>query len=589
MKKIIGLIQKGFFSRDIPARGRLINICFFLVTIGGIAATISTIIQATNIVSIVSIMLLPISTTILQIWVGKTRRYRAGGFIVSIVLCDIVFPIIFFSSGGVHSGMIAYFILGVVMLFFFLGDNTLDCIIMTFFYLGINSTCIFISYKYPSLVTPIPSEALMFMDIIVALIVSGILVEVSMLIQNRMYKNEQETAQKAMKAKDEFLASMSHERRTPLNAIIGLSELQLKENSGLPESSWSDIKNIHDSGTTLLYIINDILDISKIGSGQFELVCEEYHSADMINDAIVMNKVRIGNKPITFQIKVDPALPAILYGDNLRIRQILSNILSNAFKYTREGTVQIEIGFKSSDKEFFVTGKVSDTGIGIKESDIPLLFGKYSKLDKIKNQNIEGTGLGLAITYELLKMMDGSVKVESVYGKGTVFSFEIPQKVIDNTPIGQDNADSISNFSYIDKKNPLQELNYVSLKGRRALVVDDVEINLYVTREMLLFYKMEVDCVTSGKEAIKLIQEEKPKYDVIFMDHMMPELDGMETTRIIREDIDSEYAKKIPIVALTANALIGNEEIFLKNGFQEFMTKPMDSTKLDEILKRTLL
>ena len=589
MRAFWKLITGSFFSVDVPLRGRLINICFFLCTIGGICAAISTFIQASSALAVTFIMMIPIGTTILQFWVRKTGKYRAAGFFFTIVLCDITFPIIFFVSGGIYSGMMAYFILGSVILFLLLGDDMRDCIIMTVVFLVVNSACIIFSYYNPSSIIPIQNEAMLYMDIVVALIISTILVEVVLWFQTRMYKNAQQTAEEAMKAKDEFLASMSHELRTPLNAIIGLSEIQMKMKDSLPESSQEDIKNIYESGTTLLRIINDVLDISKIGSGKFELSYSEYKTADMINDTISMNKVRIGDKPIEFIIKIAPDLPSVLFGDELRIRQIMNNILSNAFKYTESGVVEMDICGIKHDDLFALDVKISDTGIGIKKEDIPSLFSKYNKLDDAATHSIEGTGLGLSITRDLLQMMGSDIEIDSTYGAGSSFSFQIPQKVIDIKPIGAKTSGSLATFSYRDKEYAQQEFKYTSFKGKRALIVDDVEINLYITREMLSPYDLVVDLVESGKKVVALVREAEAQYDVIFMDQMMPEMDGIEATRIIREEIGTEYAKKVPIVALTANALVGSKELFLKNGFQQFLTKPMDLQELDVVLKEVLL
>ena len=560
----------------------------FFSTIGGLAGSLATItIQGVPAVASIASLLLPVISIILQIWIGKTGNYRIGGFIGSILLCNIIFPIIFFTSGGIQSGILVYYVLGGIVLFLLLGEKIVDCVIMTIVFLVVNSGCIYASYRFPELVIPIQSEFMIYMDIIVGFIISVALVQIALWHQNSLYKSEQRIAEKAMKAKDEFLASMSHELRTPLNAIIGLSETQMKTVQS--ESTYNDIRNIHESGMTLLCIINDILDLSKIGSGRFELVCVNYNTAVMINDTIRMNKVRIGEKPIEFQVNVDPSLPAVLYGDDLRIRQIISNLLSNAFKYTLAGIVRMDITSQHSGDEAVITVKISDTGIGIRESDIPSLFGKYNKFNNKENRNIEGTGLGLAITRELLEVLSGNITVESVYGKGSIFSFKIPQKIIDATPIGQNIVDSLSDFTYQDNKTPEQKFNYISLEAYRVLVVDDNEINLYVTEVLLSNYKLAIDCVKSGKEAIELIRNAEIKYNVIFMDHMMPELDGIETTKIIREEINSEYARTIPIVALTANALAGSEEMFLNSGFQKFLPKPIDIQKLDKVLKELLV
>ena len=588
MREWMNRIVNSFFSDDIPLRGRLINICLLLTTLGGILAAISTMAQTPSVISILSILLVPACTICLQLWVRKTGHYRAGGFIFSIVLCDILLPIVFFFSGGIYSRMPVYFILGSVILFLLLGDNVKDCVLMTIVYLAINSACILHSYLNPQSVTPIQSEAMRYLDVIMALVISVFVVQLALWFQTQMYKKEQKRAEEAMRGKDEFLASMSHELRTPLNAIIGISEIQLKMKDDLPESSQEDVRKIHESGITLLRLINDLLDISKIGSGRFELVCGNYRTADMIHDTINMNKVRIGEKPIEFKVHVDPNLPTELYGDELRVRQVLSNVLSNAFKYTQKGEVTLNIVCRRKNGQALLGVEVSDTGIGIREGDIPKLFDKYTKLDSRKNHNIEGTGLGLSITQELLQLMAGDIEVSSVYGQGSTFSFELPQQIVDEMPIGKSNAEALSAFTYKPKESLLQETEHLSFRGMRALVVDDVEINLYITSEMLTPYDIEVDCVESGAKAIELISAAEREYDIVFMDHMMPGLDGIEATHIIRAEIDSDYARNVPIVALTANALVGNEALFLNNGFQAFLSKPTDLRQLDAVLRQFL-
>ncbi|MCL2124507.1 MAG: ATP-binding protein [Oscillospiraceae bacterium] len=392
-------------------------------------------------------------------------------------------------------------------------------------------------------------------------------------------------AQRANNAKSDFLANMSHEMRTPLNAVIGLSGLSL-ESGMLSEEDNSNIEKVYSAGTTLLNIVNDILDISKIEAGKLELVPVNYDVPSLINDTITQNILRIGDKPISFSLDISEKLFGRLYGDELRIKQIMNNLLSNAIKYTNSGTVELGVSSVRDGDKVWLTITVKDTGSGIREEDMADLFSDYAQMDIESNRKIEGTGLGLPITKRLVEIMEGTIGVESEYGKGSVFTVRLAQKYIDASIIGANVVENLKNFHYTDNKRDRNvRFTRISLPYARVLVVDDDATNLVVARGLMKPYEMQVDCVESGQQAIEAILAEEGRYNAVFMDHMMSGMDGIEAMLKIRE-IDSEYARKVPIIALTANATIGNEEMFLDKGFQAFLTKPIDIPRLDEVIRR---
>jgi signal transduction histidine kinase/FixJ family two-component response regulator/HPt (histidine-containing phosphotransfer) domain-containing protein len=391
-------------------------------------------------------------------------------------------------------------------------------------------------------------------------------------------------AEDASQAKSNFLANMSHELRTPLNAIIGLSELALGGNSSEDER-FENIIRVHTAGVTMLGLINDILDISKIEAGKFGIIPVRYDVSSVINDTVSLNMVRIASRPIEFRISVDEDLPAELIGDDIRVKQILNNLLSNAFKYTKKGSIEWDISFEREGDEVILIFTVKDTGIGITKENLGHLFDDFNQVDTKANRGTEGTGLGLSITKHLVDMMNGSINVESEYGKGSTFTVRIRQRYVNDQVVGKETAEKLQAFHYIDH-NRDRGTRFVRhrMPYARVLVVDDVQTNLDVARGMLKPYGMKMDMVTSGKEAINLIRSGAVRYDAVFMDHMMPGMDGVEATHIIRSEIGTDYAKNITIIALTANSILGSEEMFLNNGFQAFLSKPIDMIKLDSVL-----
>ena len=390
---------------------------------------------------------------------------------------------------------------------------------------------------------------------------------------------QKNAAATANKVKNRFLANMSHEIRTPLNAIIGLSQAEYEK---ADQESRENLSTINNSGTLLLSIINDLLDISNIESGDIELKCADYSLPMFISSAADSAKLRIGNKNIKLQIEADEDLPVILHGDSHRVNKILVNLLSNAVKFTNEGSILFRIGYEKPEKEdeLILMFEIHDTGIGIKNEHMEKLFTDYNQADTESNRLTGGTGMGLVIAKKLAVLMGGDINVISEYGKGSIFTAWIQQKIADSTVLGKDTAEKLRTFSWKEAQEDRLYLPYA-----RVLVVDDVVTNHAVARGIMRPYKINVDTVLSGQESINLIAGAEVHYDAIFMDHMMPGMDGIEAAKRIRE-LDTEYSKSVPIIALTANALPENEEMFLSNGFNAYMTKPINVNVLNNILNQ---
>jgi len=389
-------------------------------------------------------------------------------------------------------------------------------------------------------------------------------------------------AEEMSRMKSTFLANMSHEIRTPMNAILGVTEL-LIQNEKLPVNVEEGLDKIYSSSNLLMGIINDILDFSKIEAGKLDIVHAKYCIASLINDSIQLNMMRIDSKPISFELIIDENIPAALIGDELRIKQILNNLLSNAFKYTDAGRVLLSVEFEPQDDGIILIINVRDSGHGMTEDQLDKLFEEYSRFNQNSNTTTEGTGLGLAITKRLINLMNGSMQVESEYQKGSLFTVRLPQKTSDSAILGREAAENLMHFraNFITQRKNRQIVRDMMPYGS-VLIVDDVETNIYVAAGLMKLHKLKIDTAFSGKEAIKKINEGNV-YDIIFMDHMMPEMNGIEAVKILRE---SGYTA--PIVALTANAVIGQMDMFLNNGFNEFISKPIDIRQLNNVLNRLI-
>ena len=389
-----------------------------------------------------------------------------------------------------------------------------------------------------------------------------------------------EAANAANKSKSSFLANMSHEIRTPMNTILGVTEIMM-QNESLSEETEEGLNKLYSSCDMLMGIINDILDFSKIEAGKLDIKPAQYYVASLINDSIQLNMMRIGDKPIEFEVIVDENVPAKLIGDELRIKQILNNLLSNAFKYTDAGKVVLSVFSHPNNGEVMLNISVRDTGQGMTPEQVSKLFDEYSRFNDDVNRTVEGTGLGLSITQRLINLMHGKIHVDSKQGTGSYFSVSLTQGTVDSEILGKELALRLQSFRLNDIKfSKKSRIVREPMPYGKILVVDDVEANLFVAEGLLKPYKLQTETVMSGFAAIDKIKDGNV-YDIIFMDHMMPKMDGVETVKRIRE-----MGYKSPIVALTANAVAGQADIFLQNGFDDFISKPIDVRQLNSLLNK---
>ncbi|MBP1548582.1 MAG: response regulator, partial [Oscillospiraceae bacterium] len=382
-------------------------------------------------------------------------------------------------------------------------------------------------------------------------------------------------AENASRAKSDFLANMSHEIRTPINAVIGMNEMILRESEDRTVLGYAE--NIKKASRSLLSIINDILDFSKIESGKMDITEQLYSLSDMLHNVVNMIKIKAEKKGLQFEVTVDEKLPNKLIGDDVRVTQVILNLLNNAVKYTHKGKVFFDVSGKSEGDNTELRISVRDTGIGIKEEDIPLLYRDFQRLDMNQNRNIEGTGLGLVITHRLAELMNGRIEVSSVYGEGSEFVVYIPQKISGDELIG--NFEQRASKANADAKYKAA----FTAPEAEILAVDDNEMNLIVVRSLLKKTEIRVTACKSGKDALKAMQ--RKHFDVILLDHMMPEMDGIETLERSRT-LEDNKCEGVPVIALTANVVSGVREMYLKAGFTDYIGKPIDGELFEEMLAK---
>ncbi|MBO4779616.1 MAG: response regulator, partial [Selenomonadaceae bacterium] len=394
---------------------------------------------------------------------------------------------------------------------------------------------------------------------------------------NQKLKDASDASLAASKAKSQFLAQMSHEIRTPINAVLGMNEMILRESKA--DEILEYATNIQSAGRTLLTLINSILDFSKIEDGKMEIIPVRYETIQLIDDLVNMISEKAKKKGLEFKTDIDSNLPQSLYGDDVRLRQIVTNILTNAVKYTHEGSVTLHMsGEELDDDTFELRVKISDTGIGIRKEDMSKLFQSFQRLDEERNRNIEGTGLGIAIVQKLLGMMGSTLEVASEYGHGSEFSFKLTQKIIDKSPVG------CYDEKYLKLLDKNTENKFLTAADAKILAVDDNDMNLKVIRGLLKRNKIVPEIAESGEECIEMAK--KNFYHIIFLDNMMPGMNGIETLKVMRRE--NILSDKTSVVMLTASAIAGMREAYLHEGFDDYLSKPIDVSELETILEKHL-
>lgn len=570
-------------SEEFSIQQKIMNLILTTALGGGsVALFVTTVLGAYESAAIIGVVLLVVCASLYMSL--KKKNMKAAGLIICFGANIVVFPVMFFASGGINSGMPVWYVLGLIFTWLILEGWT--SLILFFISFAVMAGTILVASYQPELLVEMPAEYAV-PDVIQAIfIVSGIF---GIILKYQMYVYEKQRKQliehekdlvAANRAKSTFLANMSHEIRTPINGIIGMDTMLLHEcegNKALREYG----QNIMSASQSLLSIVNDILDISKIETGKLEIIPVEYELFSILNDCYNMTAPRAEQKHLKLSFLVNPELPARLYGDEVRVRQIIGNLLSNAVKYTEEGSVELSVDFeeKTTDHMILVL-TVKDTGIGIRREDVVRIFDHFTRLDEEKNRHVEGSGLGLNLTKKLVDLMHGNIIVNSVYGQGSVFRVKIRQEITNPQPIGV-----FGKRYYEQEEDDDQEVTRVYAPDAQILLVEDVPMNLLVAKGLLKYSAVRIDTAENGREALERIRDKK--YDLIFMDHMMPVMDGVEAFRDMRENTD-HLNTETPVVIMTANAIVGAKEEYIQAGFADYISKPIREKELYEVLAKYL-
>lgn len=581
IRRIRSYIQ-SLLNEKVDFQTRLVRIVLLMAFVASIIGMGRVLLGSSKTVLLALIPMCIVSGTALHMAEDKRRIKKATRMLV-LSSNLILFPLIFMMSGGVDSGTAIWFVLGLVYIFLLFDDQ--EQLFMFLLSLSAFLLTYYVAYKYPHFV-PKVSRAYSFVDSFITMVLVSGFIGFLMKIQVRTYDKEQKLAEKQReeieqiaRSKDAFFANMSHEIRTPINTIIGLNEMTLRED--ISDEIAENAVNIQNASKMLLTTINDILDLSKLESGKMEIVPAQYEISSMFSDLVNLIWIRAHEKELEFKVDIDPEIPSMLYGDEVRIKQIVTNMLTNAVKYTSEGSITLTAkGERVAADQIMLRISVTDTGMGIRKENLDQLFSSFKRVDEGDNRHIEGTGLGLNISKQLAEMMGGRIYVDSVYHKGSTFTVEVKQRIVNVRPIG------VINFAAQKQLNNRTKYKQsFTAPDARVLVVDDNDMNRMVAIKLLRGTGIKVDTADSGRECLRLTAENL--YHVILMDHMMPEMDGEETMKAVRAQTKG-FCQKSPIVALTANVMTNAEQIYQNMGFDGYLAKPINAALLEASLLKYL-
>ncbi|MBP5167198.1 MAG: DegV family EDD domain-containing protein [Oscillospiraceae bacterium] len=576
-------LKKLIFSEDNPIRERLFAL---IVTITGISIALGIAVDLiTGAASWQDLLIFTVGLLLLifiSVYTIRKKKFRFGSVIIAFFVIFVMLPVTFFFSGGIYSGSPIWFIFSVLFIsLLFVGKARIFFLISE---LAVAGVCYFLAYSRPDLLHQ-STVRLAHIDSYSALAFLSLAVCVIISIQIELYKKENARSERQKKeieelinAQSRFFSSMSHEIRTPINTIIGLNEMILRED--VSDEVAENAANIQSAGKMLLNIINDILDMTKLDSGSMQLTPVNYRTDDMISELVNMFWIRARDKDLEFRVSVAPDVPAELIGDDVRVKQILINLLNNAVKYTREGSVSLSVERGRQEGGIVnLIWSVTDTGIGIKKENIPYLFTAFKRVDEKMNRHIEGSGLGLSIVKQLADLMGGTVTVNSIYTQGSTFIIELPQQLASDETVGELDLEA--------RHKSERAVYHSRFEAPEAsiLVVDDNVSNLLVAKKLLRSTKVRVETASSGEEALRLTQDNP--YNVIFMDHMMPEMDGLECRRRIIAQPGGK-CRESKLIALTANADSESRALYEREGFDGYLTKPISAEALESELFRLL-